>query len=160
MVDRRVGRTERPELGHGRAEPRRAPETQDGDVRQPRALLALVDAEGLESVEETAGQVTALACRVVEDEHRDAAGLAIAAWREQDLAGVPCRRSERGRNRREFDGGPMAEEGERDVEMLAGDDPAVAEMLGLPGLDPVDDVVGEAKAAKEAKALIGVDASR
>jgi len=46
------------------------------------------------------------------------------------------------------------------VEMLARDDPAVAELLSLPGFDPVEDVVGKAKAAEETKALIALDASR
>jgi hypothetical protein len=46
------------------------------------------------------------------------------------------------------------------VEMLARDDPALAELFGLPVLDPVEDVVGQPKAAEEAKALIALDASR
>ena len=129
-------------------------------MREPRALLALVDAEGFESVEEAAGEVTTLACRVVEDEHRDAPGFAIAARREHDLARVPCGCPECGRNCGKLDGGSMAEEGERDVEMLARDDPAVAELLSLPGFDPVEDVVGKTKAAEETKALIALDASR
>jgi hypothetical protein len=129
-------------------------------VRKPRAFLALVDAEGLETVEKTAGEVPALACRVVEHEHRDATGLAITAWREDDLAGVPGGCPECGRDRGELGSGSVPEEGERDVEMLARHDPAVAELPGLPGLDPVEDVVGQTKTAEEAKALIALDVSR
>jgi hypothetical protein len=150
MVDRRVGRTEGPEVGHGRSEPRRAPEPQNGDVREPRAPLTLVDPQGLQAVEQPPREAAALPRRVVEDEHADAARLAVPARREHDLPSVSRGRLEGDRDRRQLGGRPATEEGERDVEMLAGNDPPVAEMLALPGANPVEDVVGQTEAAEEA----------
>src|SRR5918994_5258484 len=160
MVDRRVGRTECPEVGHGRSEPRRATEPKNGDVREPCAPLTFVDPQDLQAVEQPAGELAGLPGRVVEDEHADAARLPVTARREGDLFGVSCGRFEGGRDCRQLGGWSATEEGERDVEMLTGDNPAVTELLGLPGADPVEDAGGQAEAAEEAETFIAPDASR
>jgi hypothetical protein len=154
MVDRRIGRTERLELGHRRVEARRLPEAQYGDMREPRPLLALIDAEGLQSVEEPSGEPSAFLCAIVEHEHPHAAGLAVAARREHDVGGFSRSVGQRHRDRRQLAGRPSAEEREREVEMLARDDPALAEMLVLPGLEVVQDAVGKPERAEEPEVLI------
>src|SRR5919202_1070967 len=79
MVDSRFGRNDPAQVGQRRREPRALAEAENGDVRQPRALLALVDAEVLEPLEQVEREPLRTALLVVEDEHSDAAGLAVAA---------------------------------------------------------------------------------
>jgi hypothetical protein len=57
-------------------------------VRKPGTLLPPVHAEPLETVVEALCEASALAALVVEDEHADAARLAVATGREDDLAGI------------------------------------------------------------------------
>ena len=126
---------------------------------KPRPPFALVDAEGLQPVEQSPGEPPGLTRAVLEDEHPDTARLAVAAGREDDLAGVPGRSSQRGRNRRQFGCRAPSEEGEREVEMLERDDPPVAKVLGLPRFERVEDVAGEAQGAEETQVLIALDAT-
>ena len=54
----------------------------------------------------------------------------------------------------------MAEEGERDVQVLAGDDADAAEVRALPRLAGVEDLLGQAEPEEEAQPLIAAHASR
>lgn len=111
-------------------------------MRKPRTLLALVDAESLETAEEPLGEPTGFPSCVVENEHPDAPRLAIAPRRKRDLTRFTGGASEGGSDRGQLGRRAPSEEGERDVEMLARNDPAVAKIRGLPGRDAVEDVRG------------------
>jgi hypothetical protein len=150
MVDRRIGRTERRERRQRRVEFRRLPEAQNGDVREPTPLLALVDAELLQSPEEASSEAPGFLRGVVEHEHPDASRLAVPARGEHDLGGLARRFPQGSRDRRQLAGRTPAKEREREMEMLARDDPAVAEVLVLPRLDRIEDLVREPEGAEEA----------
>ena len=79
--------------GSGGREPWALTEAHERDVRKPRPLLALVHAEPLEPLVNALGEPRRLARRIVEDEHADGAGLAVADRRERE------RRSTRQRTR-------------------------------------------------------------
>src|SRR5262249_33095892 len=122
---------------------------------QPRAVLAAVDAERLQTALDALRQRGGGAVEVVEDEHRHAPGLAVAG--DGELQGG--RGSSRGLPQRredpvELPGGPVAEEGKRDVEVLARDDPDTGERGELPGLDCVERRFRKAEAEEETEPLI------
>ena len=93
-------------------------------MRQPRPLLALVHAEALETGEEPVREEPGFTGLVVENEHADASRLAIAAGREDDLADPASGVGEGGSDRGKLRGRARAEERERGVEVLAGNDPS------------------------------------
>src|SRR5581483_471099 len=129
MVDSDSGRTEPAEIGNPGPQARRSPEAQDGDVRQPSALLRLVDAEPLEPPEDVAGHGSRALLGVVEDEHADAPRLPVRARREHDLPGASRRAVELLGDLRHLPGRSVPEEGERDVQVAAGNDAGVAAEL-------------------------------
>ena len=157
MVDRRVGRTESPEIGHGRLEPRRRAEAQDRDMRKPRSLLPLVHVELLQPLGEPRCQAPALARFVLQHQHADAPSLPVALRGEDDLAGLSSRIPESAGDRFELRGGPGAEEGERDMEMLARDDSPAAKAFGLPTAEGVQDSIREPKGTEETQAATAPD---
>jgi hypothetical protein len=53
----------------------------------------------------------------------------------------------------------MPEECQREVQVLARDEPPAAELGGLPGRQLVEDVAGKAKRAEEAETFIALHAS-
>src|SRR5262249_3161594 len=84
MVDRGAGRTEPPEAGKLGGEPRPLAEPDDGEVWQPRPLLGLVHAEPVQTLVKPVGDLLRRPTVVVEDEHSDAARLAVAPLAEDD----------------------------------------------------------------------------
>jgi hypothetical protein len=144
MIESGIGRTERAELGERRPEPRALPEADDGEMRKPRPLLSLVQAEPFEPRVEILRQRSRRTVLVVEDEHPDAPGLAVPGDGEASLSRGPGRLPEGARDRRDIGGGPPPEEGQRDVEIGADDSPyapAFRELAPLPLDEAVEDVV-------------------
>jgi hypothetical protein len=149
MVDRRIGRTERRERRERRVEFRSLPEAQDGDVREPTPFLALVGAELLQPLEEVCGEACSFLGVIVEHEHPHASRLAVPARGEDDLGDLSRRFGECGHDRGQLAGRAPAEEREREMEVLARDDSAVAEVLVLPRLDRIEDVGREPEGTEE-----------
>src|SRR5438132_12572817 len=134
-------------------EPGRLAEAQDGDVREPAPLLGPVDAQSLEQPVEPLRVQPALPVEVVEDEHAHAPGLPVGADAEADRPeGVGA--ADRGRDSLHLGGRRRAEERGRDVEVLAGDDPAAREMPLLPRDERVEDLVGEPEGTEEPEPFI------
>ena len=127
-------------------------------MREPGAGLAPVHAERLEPPEQVVRELGSAAALVVEGEHPDAAGLAVAAQREARPPGSGCGVAQRGDDAGEVAGGPGAQEGEGDVEVPGRHDPA-AELPLLPADDPLDDVAGQPERAEEPEPLIARDAT-
>jgi hypothetical protein len=130
-------------------EPSALPPARDREVRKPRTAFSLVDAKPLEPLLEIAGEPSCVPFFVLEHEHADASRFAVANGREMDLPRAGGCLPQRIDDRVELAGRPPAEEGERDVHMLARDDTDVPELLPLPALDLVEDVVGQAQGEEE-----------
>jgi hypothetical protein len=111
-------------------------------MRQPRTSLTAVDTEKLQTLLHVAGQKRRRPSVVLEDEHADAPRLAIPSGRESDLSRGPRGIAQRLDDRVELTRRPVAEERERDVQVLASDEPYVPELLPLPVLELVEDGVG------------------
>jgi hypothetical protein len=152
MVDSGLGRTERRQVGKSRLEPRLPSKPEHGDVGQPRACLASVHAETLETLAEVCGDAPRTLCLVVEDDHADAAGLAVAE-RPKDRYRVDGRDSAA---QRIGDGvdvirRPRSEEGKRDVDVLSGNRPRFPVLqLALPCLERRPDARRQRERAEEA----------
>ena len=73
----------------------------------------------------------------------------------------PSRRgvAQRADNRLELACRPVAEEGERDMQVLAPDDADVGQLAALPALDPVEDLIGQAKRKEEPEPFIAAHAT-
>src|SRR5690242_17479982 len=95
-------------------------------MRQPRPALDLVDAEPFEPRADVGRQRGRRAALVVEDEHADAARLAVAARREPDRSGLASSVLEPDADLVELALGARPEERQRDVEILRRHDPEVA----------------------------------
>src|SRR5712691_10767102 len=159
MVDSGVGRTERAQGRERRVEPRRPAKADDREMRQPAALLAPVDLEGLQPAEQILRKSGRSVALVREHEHADAAGLAVAERLEPDWScGGRCL-ARRCDDRIQFGGGTVAEEGERDVDVRAHDD-ALGEMPGAPLDEFVEDVIREPDCAEETQPFTAFHASR
>src|SRR5581483_10335372 len=125
-----------------------------------RSPLRLVDAEPVEAAREIVCQRGGSAVLVVEDEHPDAAGLAIAASGERDRTGRSSRRLQLASDRVELERGAGAEEGERDVQVGRRHRAEVAvRQPSLPRDDAPDGVVRERERAEKANAGIALDAT-
>ena len=118
---------------------------------KPFPCLAPVDAERLEPRLEVAGERRRAASLVLEDEHPDAPRLAVPHGHEpRRLGDAAGRGAERLDDPGQFACRPVAEERERDVEMLARDDTDVGgEVLPLPGGERVERRVGQPQRAEE-----------
>src|SRR5918912_1443921 len=162
MIESGVGRTERPELRQRRGESRPVAEADDGEVRKPRPLLALVDAELLEPQMEGVRHGRRPVFLVGEDEHPDAAGLAVAGYVEAGRSRCRGRLPKCSCDRRHLRRRPPPEEGERDVEVRP-DDPPHASPLGKLAPSPLDeaveDVVGKAQGAEEPEERMAFEAT-
>src|ERR671924_1948930 len=163
MVDSRLGRTERPEIGRPDAKLGRCSKARHGEVRQPVALLPLVHAGALEPLVQALCDPSGPLRLVIENDHADASRLAVAPRREgrklEAGAGL-LERLEDGWNVRDR---PVSEEGERNVQLVAPDGTkplALRECVSLPVDEPVDNVVGKSKRAEEPKPVTPLDASR
>src|SRR5205085_4871800 len=100
-------------------QPGHAAETEQGDVREPRSLLAPVHPEPLEAGEDVESEAPGVTAHVVEDEHADAAGLAVAAQIEPDRACGGSGGAQLTPDRLGLFGGTAAEERDRGVEIVA-----------------------------------------
>src|SRR5207237_2486872 len=152
MIESRVGRTQRAETQRRRGEPRALAEPYDRDVRQPRTVFALVHPEPLEAGEEVVGEGRRPSVLVGEDEHADAARLAVARDGKDGPLDSGGRLAEGGADRRHHARRTAAQKRERDVEVRA-DDRADAAALGqlapAPGDEAVEDVVRKPEPAEE-----------
>src|SRR5262245_52309704 len=132
MVDSGVGRTERAEPVDGRLKSGTLAKADDGEMRKPRPRLTAEDSERLQPLLKPLCERGCPPALVIEDEHADAAGLAVAHRGEHGTApGVLDRDPERLCDRLELPRGPRAEEREGDVQVPARDD-APCEMRRLP----------------------------
>src|SRR6266508_5818797 len=159
MVDSGIGRTELPELGDGRPQPRPLAEAQDGHVREPAPALPLVDPEILQQPEQVPGQVRGAPREVAQLEHAHAPGLAVALRQEPDRLCVRGGAAHRLEDRPELLHRAVTEEGQRDVQVLARDRPAAADVLGLPVAQAVEGGLGEAEGAEQTGTFTALPAS-
>jgi hypothetical protein len=150
MVDGGTGRTDRAETGQWRQEARPLTEPDHGEVREPRPLFGLVHAEPVKSLVNLAGEFRRCPFVVVEDEHPDAARLAVAVLAEHDRPCGGCGGLQLSPDRLDVARGPGAEEGQGDVEVVARNEPMLAgRKERLPGDEAPDHVLGQGKSAKE-----------
>src|SRR5438132_3612329 len=160
MIESGTGRTERAQAGKRRSEAWRPLEAQHGDVRTPRPLLPLVDSEPLQTLVQVARQGRRPALLVVEDQHADAARLAVAMGREDDLRSRGGRLPQGTRDRVDLFRRSMAEEGERDVQMVAAECPSLGgQILALPADERFDCLVRQSERTEEPEPFTALDAS-
>src|SRR5689334_2229218 len=117
----------------------------DHEMRQPGPVLPAIDAEPLQPLLDVPREQRSPSPVVLEDEHADAPRLAVAHRREPDLPRSRGGLTQNADDRFELAGGPVTEERQRDVQVRAGHDAAAGQMLALPGLDGVEDVVRKAQ---------------
>src|SRR5581483_3554841 len=98
-------------------------------MRQPRPALAPVDGERLQARLDVVRERRRECALVVEDEHPDAARLAVALEAEPQAARTRGGVAQRADDRLQLPCRPVAEEGERDVQVLARDDADAAQLL-------------------------------
>lgn len=126
-------------------------------------MLALVDAELLEPQHEAACEEVRVARLVLgEDDHADPDGLPVAQSPKGRAPGLPGRSPHRAGDRLSLRGRSAAEEGERDVQVIAREDADAVrarDLPLLPGDEALDGGLGEAKGDEEPKALIAGNAS-
>src|SRR5947208_12443617 len=97
MHNSRLGHRHPAEIGDWGAEPGTLAEADDREVRKPRTLLRLVDAQPAKPLVHVLGEPRRAALVVVADEHPDGARLAVADRREHGPLGSPgCRAQSRG----------------------------------------------------------------
>ena len=116
---------------------------------EPGPSFGLVDAETVEALVQVAGQSGGLPALVVQGEHPDAAGLAVARHLEDDGPRGCGGRAEHAEDVGNAVGRCGAEDGEREMEVLARHDAPGGDVLVLPAHDVVHDVVGKAQRAEE-----------
>src|SRR5262245_36081001 len=121
MIESRFGRTDGTQRRRPRSRSRPLPEASDRDVRQPWPVLGPVDVQLLEQTREALLQACCAALLVVEDDHADSRGLAIAHRHEHGLETPDRGLVERRPQQVELARGPAAEERERCVQMLGGE---------------------------------------
>jgi hypothetical protein len=160
MVDSGTGRTDGAETGQRRSEPRPLSEPDDREVRQPRTPLGFVHAEPMEPPVEVTRQLSRRTVLVVEHEHPDGARFSVAAFAKDDRSRPGCGRFELGLDLLDLAGRPRAEEGERDVEVVAPDGPIrTGRQARLPGDEAVEHVFGQGESAEEPDRVIALDAT-
>lgn len=118
-------------------------------MRQPGPLLGGVHAQALQPAVQVLGQGGGVPAGVAEDEHADALPLPVPGHLEGDRS---CRCGGLMQfvdDARDGVAGCGAEEGEREMDVLAGHASARGELFALPAHDVLDDVVGEAQRAEE-----------
>jgi hypothetical protein len=153
MIESDFGRTQGAQVGRRRNEARPLTKADDGDVREPLAALALVDAESFEALPDTFRQPCSPPLLVVEDDHADAPSFPIAARIEQERTGVGRGLAQRCPDRFDVGSRASAEERERDVEVPSGDDAnalTLGQLFALPRKEPFERLVGEAQPHEEA----------
>jgi hypothetical protein len=116
-------------------------------------MLALVDAERLEPHVQVVRHGAGAFILVVEREHPDAPGLAIAAQGEERPFGRFRSAAQGFEDAAELVRRPVAEERERGVQVFPGNDARfrhVSEFAELPIHDPLEDLVREPQSEEEA----------
>src|SRR3989442_11996177 len=121
MVGSGIGRYDLSQPGERRVEAGPLPEAHDGEVREPRPPLALVDAEPFQALLEIIGEALGPTPGIAQEEHPDAPGLAVALRHEPDRAGGRGGLAQRGEDRLELRHRPVPEEGEGDAQVPARD---------------------------------------
>ncbi len=129
-------------------------------MREPRAPLALVHAELLEPCLQVVRERRGATTGIVEDEHPDAARLAVSHRREPDPACARSRFAQHSDDRVELLCRPVSEKSERDVQVIARDDPHALQLGALPRLDLVESVAGKPEREEEPQSFIAVHARR
>src|SRR5207248_8882101 len=114
-----------------------------GEVREPATLLRLVHAEQPEPLMQVAREVAGRIALVVEDEHPDASGLAVAHRLEADRSGGRGGGSQLPGDRFDLLARTVAQERDRDMQVLARDDAALGQIVALPAGEDIGDVAGE-----------------
>lgn len=153
MIESDFGRTQGAQVGRRRNEARPLTKADDGDVREPLAALALVDAESFEALPDSFRQPCSPPLLVVEDDHADAPSFPIAARIEQERTGVGRGLAQRCPDRFDVGSRAAAEERERDVEVPSRDAAnarTLWQVLSLPRKEPFERLVGEAQTHEEA----------
>ena len=105
--------------------------------------------QALEPAEEVLGQPSRRAGDVLQNEHADASRLAVSRRQQPDRARGGGRPAQRLGDRRDLASRPVAQEREREMQVLARDDPAVAQLAGLPGRQRVERRFSEPQRAEE-----------
>ena len=131
-------------------------------MREPWAALRSVQPEPLETTLQPAGEGRRPPARIVEDEHADGAGLAVAHGLEVERIRPGCLLAERMQDGLERAPWPSAQEGERGVEALDGACGTLpsAEVLLDPANELRDDVVGKLEREEEPETVIALDGNR
>lgn len=164
MIESRFGRTNPAEVGRNRPQPGSSPEAKHSEMSKPGAFLRPIQAESLEAVLETAGEICRPAALVLEDEHPDAPGLAVLLHAKHDPLLDPADRlAERVDDLVDAIGRRTPQESEGDVQVRRAHETSsggAGELLLLPANDGLDHVSREGERAEEADSLIAHDASR
>ena len=127
-------------------------------MRQPHAPLALVDAEPLEPALDIVRESCSVPPGIVEDDHPDAARLAIPHGREPNVRRAASRSPQRTDDRIELRRRAMPEERERDVQVVARENANLVQFSTLPALELLESVVGQAQGEKEPQPFIAAHA--
>src|SRR5581483_68937 len=99
---------------------------------QPGTALRLVDTEALQTSVQVGREPRRPLVRIAEDEHADAARLAVAPHFELRRRGAGCGRLKLRGDGVDVGGGPRAEECERDVQVLSRHLSAASEGVARP----------------------------
>src|SRR6266851_4591042 len=160
MVGSGVGRTDLGQPRQRRPQPWPLPEADDRQVGQPLPLLALVDAQALQTTLQILGETRGPAAEIAQHQHPDAPGLAVALRHQPDRARGSGGLAQRAEDRLELRHRAVSEEGQRDVQVCPRDGTAGPDVRGLPLLQRVERLIGEAEAAEQARAFTALHASR
>src|SRR4029077_1500996 len=98
--------------------------------------------------------------RVAQRQHPDAPGLAVALRQEPHRASGCGGLAQLPADRLELRHRTVPEEGQRDVQVVAGDRPAPVDVVGLPVGQRVERLLGETESTEQARTLTAVHASR
>lgn len=159
MVGSGVGRTELPEIGGRRRQPRPLSEADDREVRKPRTLLTVVHAEPLEPALKVVREPRRCSADVGQHQHPDTSSLPVALGHEPDRVGGRGGLAQSSEDGLQLRHRSMAEEGERDVQLLARDAASPVDVHVLPATQGIERLVMEAKATEQACSLTTFEAT-
>src|SRR5689334_14675869 len=124
-------------------------EAQNGDVREPGAVLPAVDAEPLQAGLDVLCEGRGVTRGVAADDHAHTPGLTVVLRHQLAGPGGGRRRTQLAGDGTDLSLGAGAEEGEGCVQVLGRDDAASVQVLGLPGGEVAHDLVGKLQRAEE-----------
>ena len=122
--------------------------------------LALVDPQPFEAPVQILGETACAASLVAQHEHPDASGLAVALRHHPDRTCACGGLAQCREDRLELVHRAVAEEGQRDVQVVAGNRPTPEDVTSLPVGQGVQRLLGETDGAEQARALTACHASR